>query len=173
MVATDMATSKRPPTPTKKSTADTTTWLTRIDIADMLRISDHTIRAWERKGRLNPQRVVRQDAAGHERPLIVYDPREVAKLPRRVGVEAYTLPAGEIAARAFELFEAGKTVREIVVELRETPDNVLILREKWLDAGGAELVLSPAAKEALEGELGAFETVAELVERVAKPKPKK
>lgn len=157
---------------TAKNSTDTTTWLTRIDVTDMLKVSGHTLMSWERKGKLHPQRVLRLDNAGHERLLVVYDPREVARLPRRVGNEPYQVSPGEIAARAFELFEEGKTVRQIVVELRETPDNVLTLREKWLDAGGAELVLSPAAKEALEGEVGAFATVAELVERVALAKPK-
>ena len=34
--------------------------LTLIEVADMLRVSPHTVRAWIRKGRLQPVRICRR-----------------------------------------------------------------------------------------------------------------
>lgn len=34
--------------------------LTLLEVADMLRVSPHTIRAWVRKGRLQPVRICRR-----------------------------------------------------------------------------------------------------------------
>jgi hypothetical protein len=164
-IAADASEPMRP----RSQVIDTTKWLTRVQVMDMLKVSHHKILYWEQTNRLHGQRVIRADDSGAQRKLVVYDPHEVAKLPQRAN--GYLVSEGEIAARAFELFDAGKTDREVVVEIRETPDKVCELREKWMTAGGSELVLSPAAKDALEAKIGPFESVAELVARIASSKP--
>ncbi len=73
---------------------------------------------------------------------------------------------GEIAARAFELFRDGKTVREIVIELRQEPTKVEALYEKWLDLGGSAIVITEVAHEAFESVLGPFKSVADLLDLV-------
>lgn len=72
----------------------TSTWLTRSEVIDILRVSVRMLKNWERSGRLNPCEVVaddrsvgtgftlRVDALGHQHARIVYDPREVANLLR-------------------------------------------------------------------------------------------
>jgi len=99
--------------------------------------------------------------------MSVYDPQELPGLPQWVRRRVPRDP-GETAARCFELLEQGQTPREIVVELRETPDVVSGLRERWLDMGGADLVLTREARSELEDMLGHFATVAELVDQVKK-----
>lgn len=78
---------------------------------------------------------------------------------------------GETAARAFELFGRGKSDAQVVIALREAPENIATLREKWLDMGSGELVITPAAHQALEHLLGPFSSVADLVEMVSTLKP--
>lgn len=78
----------------------------------------------------------------------------------------------ELSARAFDLFRAGKLKLEAIVsELRTTPEEVERLHEKWLDLGGARLVIAEAAKEELMKIVGPFDSVTELVELVTKLKP--
>jgi excisionase family DNA binding protein len=48
----------------------TTRLLTLIEVADMLRVSPHTVRAWTRKGRLRPVRICRR---------LLYSPDAVAQ----------------------------------------------------------------------------------------------
>ena len=58
-------------------------------------------------------------------------------------------------------------MREIVVALRETPEQINVLRESWLDAGGSALTITPIAKERFETALGSeFQGVADLVELI-------
>lgn len=144
---------------------DVATWLTRNEVADLLGISINTIANLERRDMLHPQRIIRSDPIGCERLTFIYDPREVAKIPRRDRLTNIRAP-GETAARCFELLDAGKTVKQIIVELRETPEQIIALREKWLDTGGADLVISPEAKDVLQAHVGSFTNVAELVEIV-------
>ena len=75
-----------------------------------------------------------------------------------------------MAARAFELFREGKSMEDVVVELRMLPDQVRELHDKRLELGGGDLVIFPVAKEALERALGPFKDVTELVERVTRLK---
>ena len=97
--------------------------------------------------------------------MIVYDPKELAKIPK-AGHQLYSRDSGELASRAFQLFEEGKNNCAIVIKLRMTPDEVRELREKWLDEGGAAIVINDAAKELLEQMLGTFSNVTDLVARV-------
>ena len=158
---------RRPATPQKTSTPDTSGWLDRVEIQDKLNISVHTIMRWERRGLLHPVKALRRDTAGAERVTYVYDPDEIAKLPNR---DHYGLAssAGEVAARVFEMFYDGKTIGEIVVKLRETPEKIEALHEKWLNGGGADLVVTPEMKTELEKLVGPFGNVGELVAQIAK-----
>jgi hypothetical protein len=153
---------------TKKSqTVDTNKWLSRNEASDLLGVSTVTLLNYERKGILHPQQARRPDRRGIEHSLIVYDPQELAKVPRSGRVN-YITPRdpGEIAARCFELFDRGSTLREAVIDQREHPDKIRDLHDKWLDMGGANFVISPGAKEELEKCLGPFGNVAELIELV-------
>lgn len=94
----------------------------------------------------------------------VYDPREVAKVP--ASARGHIRAPGETAARTFEMLDEGKSVREIVIELREMPVFIEELKEKWKDSGGADLVINPAAYERITQLVGKFKTVTELVVRL-------
>lgn len=148
----------------RKALPDTTSWLTRNEAADVLNVSSNTLRNYESRGLLHPLRVPRIDAMKHAQLVVVYDPRELAKLPRGIGRSLVAKNPGEIAARAFELFREGRSNEEVVIEVREEPDKVDDLRLKWLDAGGAHLVITPEAKITLEKIVGPFASVAEFVE---------
>ena len=159
--------------PGSEKSPDTSTWLTRLEVVQVTGIGLTTIPALERRGQLRPHRVYRPDSRGAERSTVVYDPDEVAKLPRK-GRGSIDRSQGEITARAFELFREGRTNEEVVIELRETVERVQELREKWLDAGGASWVISPVAREALAKLVGPFSGVTELVDRLQlklKPQP--
>lgn len=142
---------------------DTSTWLTRNQSADLLKVSVNTIANLERKGKLKPQKVYRADARGIEHCVAVYDPREVAALPHGSG-KPTVLSEGELAARCFELFDLGQSVREVVITVRETAERVHKIRESWLDAGGADLVINPTAYEAFVQRVGKFKDISELLQ---------
>ena len=59
--------------------------------------------------------------------------------------------SGEIAARAFELFRSGRDFRDVVIELRQTPDRVRQLYREY--ALGSDLLMPAAVRVAIE-ELG-------------------
>ncbi len=145
---------------------DTKSWLTRNESTDLLSVCTQTLKNYERQGKLHPIRVPRRDARGHEQLVVVYDPKELAKLPRGSGRPFGPREPGELNARANELFAQGKNVSEVVIELRETSDKVRELHDRWLDDSKATLVISNEAKGALENMLGPFTGVAELVELV-------
>ena len=134
----------------------------------MLSCSQQTLANAERRGDLTPHFAYRPDGRGAEHRMIVYAPHELTKLAVKMRRHIPTHPRdpGELAARAFELFDEGRPEREVVRELRVPPDMVRELKEKWGGMGGDDLVINPAAKETLEKALGAFDSVAELVERV-------
>lgn len=156
----------KPPTGAHKI-PETRDWLTRNEASDLLSCSLQTLANYERKGILHPQRAYRPDGRGAEHQVLVYDPRELSKLASRLNRQiASPRDPGEMAARAFELFREGKTMEEVVVELRLLPDQVRELHDKRLDMGGAQLVISATAKEALEQVVGPFASVTELVEKV-------
>lgn len=145
-------------------------WLTRNEASDMLSCSSQTLANYERKGLLHPQYTYRPDGRGVEHRVIVYDPKELAKLANRMNRAVSPRDPGELAGRAFDLFDEGTETKDVVRELRLTPDAVETLREKWENMGGANIVISPMAKEALEKLLGPFKTVTDLVELVTQLK---
>ncbi len=151
---------------------DTSRWLSRNESSDLLACSQGTLLNYERRGMLHPQHVYRVDGRGVEQRLVVYNPDELKKLAARMKRPTLRSPRepGEVTALACELFREGKTNEEVVVALRETFERIDELRQKWLDARGAHLVISSTAKEELEKVVGPFVDVAELVELVAKVK---
>ena len=162
---TDRPRQRRKQKSKQKTPPDVLAWLDRVDVADLLKISVNTITGLERRGLLHPRRVIRADRRGAKRLTYIYDPKEVATVPRHTRHTNARDP-GETAARCFELLELGKPLYQIVIELRETPDTIRELHEKWSNMGGADLVISPAAWERLGKLVGPFVSVSELVERV-------
>ena len=107
---------------------------------------------------------MRSTTNGVQRMLYVYDPRELASLPHR-GRAVVDTP-GEVAARCFELFDEGRPLKEIVRELRKSPEIIEDLYERWLNMGGSGIVLTPYAKDEFIKVVGPFADIAELLELV-------
>lgn len=148
---------------------NTSGWITRNKAADLMRVSVTTIANYERRGKLHPRHAFRPDARGIEHFVAVYDPDELFReLPRGPDRPVANRDPGETAARAFEHFDQGLAVRQIVIELRETPERVHELRESWLNAGGAALTITDTAKQKFEQLVGPFSGVTELLELVEK-----
>lgn len=166
-ISDEARSNKEAPAP-KPDQPDTRDWLTRSEAADMLACSAQTLANYEGKGSLHPQYAYRPDGRGVEHRVIVYSPHELKKLASRMNRPGVVSPrhAGEITARAFELFEEGRSGREIIRDLRLTVEELRELREKWVDEGGADLIISPNAKAALEKIVGTFSDVTQLTERV-------
>ncbi len=146
---------------------DTSSWLTCAQVSDVLRISENTIRKWTRRDMLHPVKGKRLHANGSTREVDLYDPHEVAQR----GSETRRLSSvpgdqGELAARAFEMFDAGKPLRDVVVMLRELPGKITELHDQWVDLGGSEIVIGRVARAELEVLLGPIADVADLVARV-------
>jgi hypothetical protein len=60
------------------------------------------------------------------------------------GSAPHALPPAELCAQVFDLFEAGHDGAAVVRSLRTVgPDQVLALRDKWLELKGAGVLLSP------------------------------
>jgi len=151
----------------QKIVPDVDGWLTRLQVAELLGISVSTIRTLENRDLLHGRRVLRAVGDGTERLIMIYDPKEVARVPRRDRMTAIRTP-GETVARCFELFDLGKSIREVVIEMREMPDVIETYREKYLDAGGSARVITPHAWEIIAGVVGPFESVADLIGIVRK-----
>src|SRR4029077_13792869 len=154
---------------TKPLPPDTSSWLTRNEAADALRRSVTTIATYERQGKLHPHYVYRPDSRGIEHRVAVYDPKELVKLRREEARPPASREPGEIAAQSFELFNRGMTVREVVIELRESPERVQQLYESWQITGsseGAELSITTAVKEDLERLIGPFTTITGLLQQI-------
>lgn len=145
---------------------DTDSWLTYAQVTDLLGITSQTVRSYRHKGKLNPRLALRQQVSGGQREVLVFDPQELARLPKRTLTSISS--AGELAARAFELFDDGVSLRKVVTSLRETPGRVTELHEQWMELGGSELVIGRAAKVEIERIVGPFDGVAGLVERLSK-----
>ena len=139
-------------------------WLTHTEAADLVGVSYNTVAYWARQGKLHPQKERRTLANGTVREVTVFDLDELMKLARRR--EPNANDTGEIAARAFELFEDGAATREVVMKLRKAPERIEALHEQWLNGGASEFVLNAVARRELERTLGPFAGVAELVQRV-------
>lgn len=151
--------------------ADTSAWYTRTQSCDFLGVCAQTLKNYEAQGRVHPKHVTRRDARGHEHLMVVYDPVELSKLPRGAGRAIPSRDPREVHARCAELFEQGKTINEVVIELRETFHTVNELHDMWFNGGGAEIVITGEARKDLEKMLGPFTGVAELVALVAKKLP--
>ncbi len=144
-------------------------WLTRNEACDVLRCSPQTLKNYEDRGMLHPQQALRKDRKDNERSMLVYNPKELAALPVRNGSGQPSVKVrepGEQAARVFEMLRQGRSLDEIVIELRETPDRIDYLNERWLEHTQARYVISPETKTALEQLVGVFGDVTELLELV-------
>lgn len=147
---------------------DLSNWWTRQQAADFLRVSVTTIATYERQGKLIPRYAYRPDSRNIEHRVAVYDPEELGKL-HRFGARPDAQESGETAARCFELFNEGKSVRGVVVELRLRPDLVKQLYASWQETGSVQesgLVITAAAKTELEALVGGFTTIEELCKRI-------
>ena len=142
---------------------DTRGWLTRQQAVDLLGVSMGTIVAWENRGLLTVERGPRGNSA---REVVILNPDELARVPRKWRVPLPSEP-GEFNARVFELLDQGRSLREMVVIMRETPAKILEAKEIWLDAGGSDLVIAGAAKVELERFAGPFSSVADLVVKLS------
>ena len=151
----------------KYDSANYDSWVTRLQATDLLGCSTNTLRVHEVRGRLHPRLVYRRDERGVARELYVYDPVELSKIPKR---ERYVVSSdpGEIAARAFELFDQGQSLRAVVIATREMPAKVLELHQQWLDMGGAAWVINAPARAILESTIGPCASIAEVIERIVK-----
>jgi len=143
---------------------DLSTWLTAQEAADLLRVSAQTVKNWRDRGLITSR--TRPGTTQERRSEItVYDPHELARLPRKLHQPIATEP-GEVAARAFEMFDEGKTVRAIVVALRRPPAEVEALYDQWKEGGGDQMIIHPAAYDELVRFVGLFPSVEVLVARV-------
>jgi len=149
-----------------RQAVNTDTWLTCAQASDLLGASENTIRKWARSNMLHPSRAIRVQPSGASREVEVFDPGELAKMGSRRRIASVPNDPGELAARAFELFDEGKALRDVVVILRETPWKITELHEQWTDLGGAKLVINQAAQAELQRFVGSFDDVADLVARV-------
>lgn len=145
---------------------DTSTWYTRNEACASLSISTQTLKNYEARGLLHPIKAPRKDPRGHEQMVVVYDPKELSKLERGNGRPFAPRTDGETEAKVYAMIEEGKTVREIVVALRETSEKIHAIKERWENDGGSELIITTQAKTALEALLGPFRDVTDLVELV-------
>ena len=154
------------PTNDAQIKVDTTGWPTTNEVSDRLGVSNNTVLAWKRRKKLLPVKAKKPHPTGGVREVDVYDPRQI----EAIAIERRQTSAkdpGECAARVFEMLDQGRPPREIVTALRITPDYVEELRERWMDLGGADIVIGPAAQAELEKHVGTFSGVAGLVARVA------
>jgi hypothetical protein len=143
---------------------DVTGWLTANQATDLLGCSQMSLSRYTRQGHVRPAKARKDPHSIRE--VLVYNPSELARLPRKYRGR---IPdeAGELTARCFELFDAGHTDRQVVIEMRQTFAKITELREQWLDGGGAQLVVSPAAREEIAGALGEpIESIADLVTKL-------
>lgn len=140
---------------------NTDNWLTRTEAADLLGVSDQTIANWDRQQILHSQVAKRRLGSGHVTDVYVYDPRELANAPvkRVVG-----RTPGDIAARAFEMFERSESRRQVVIATREEPEKVEELYDQWLNMGGTDVILTVDARQQLMDLLETkIESVADLL----------
>jgi hypothetical protein len=110
-------------------------------VAERLAISETSVRRLEGT-QLHP---------AHRGRFVYFDEREVESYAAEQAPGRRTGNPGEIAAKAFELFRAGKGFRDVVIELRQTPERVRQLYREY--ALGSDLLLPAAILRAIE-ELG-------------------
>jgi hypothetical protein len=132
------------------------TWLTRPQVAALIGMTEEEVAALDEK----VLRPVREGDRSWR-----YDPTEVGTYLRRGAGAA--VDAGEIAAKAFEMFEAGKNEVAVVVATRRIPSEVHALRVEYDKMAGA-LTLptdSAAVFRRLFGENIDPTTIGQVVER--------
>jgi hypothetical protein len=133
-------------------------WLTRSDAVNLMGCAYWTILTWQKRGMLHPKR---RPSGSNGRMVWVYDPAELARMPRRQqpGPE----DPGELCARVYEMLDAGAELREIVILTRKPAYEIDRIFEAWRDHGGGSVVIGRAAKAELEALVGPFANVAELI----------
>jgi hypothetical protein len=117
-------------------------FLTRGEVAEVLRVSIATIRRWQGKD-LHPRR----DDTG----MYLFDPQEVEAFRARRPPPPETRrceDSGELGAEAFMLFREGVDVRDVVIALRRPPEEIWALYKQWETMGDA-IVLSKEVHEQL------------------------
>ncbi len=117
------------------SPAGMSTFLTRSEVATVLRVSIATIRRWQGK-ELHPRR----DDTG----AYLFDPQEVEAVRVRRPPPPETHPckdSGALGAEAFKLFRDGVDVRDVVISLQRPPGEIWALYKQWEEMGNA-IVLS-------------------------------
>jgi len=107
--------------------ADPATWYTRAEAASVLGCSIDVIRGLERKGKLRAQ----IDAKGYHR----FSPAEVLKLHerrrRKRGLHVPQFSEGELEARAYSIYDAGRSRNDVVQTLLITSDLAQKFWERW------------------------------------------
>ncbi|HEY3807163.1 MAG TPA: hypothetical protein VGL61_31395 [Kofleriaceae bacterium] len=101
-----------------------------------------------------------------------FDAAEVARVAAQRGRDTTAhseIDAGELAAQAFEAFQAGKSQCEVVIALRADPGRVRGWYDDWRNLQRpSDVLLSSADRAALVSTVGPWRTSAELIERVAR-----
>ena len=109
---------KQPSTPAPPSAHG----LTRSQVARQLGTTVTTVHRMRLRGELHPKR----DAVG----VYHYDPAEVIRAAAARGTPG-RLTAGQIAANAFRMFDQGGELKDIVMALQITPEEVFRLYRLW------------------------------------------
>lgn len=99
--------------------------MSRGKVAIRLNCSIRTVKRMEARGELHPIVVNRGGGPVH---LFMTSEVEAIALERSPKPKG----AGEVAALCFQLFDAGKDKREVVIIARQTPQTVNQLYEEWL-----------------------------------------
>ncbi|MEZ4447684.1 MAG: hypothetical protein R3B72_51890 [Polyangiaceae bacterium] len=121
--------------------------LRRVDILARYGLNHRTIRRWERSGlaiaKRGPGRTQWYRAEDVEARLIeeasapssAPSPPQATPQPPRAELDAARFDVvsaeGQLTARAFELFEAGSTMRQVVIALRRPVREILELRRSY------------------------------------------
>ena len=97
--------------------------LSRAEVARELGVSTATVHRMRMRKELDARLAI-------DGVTWVYDPGAVLRLASRLAHPSRRAD-GEVAARSFELFDQGKDLRQVVVELRESPEIVRQLYREW------------------------------------------
>lgn len=122
------------------ASAEITGWPTRKRVQIKLGISAAQLRRLEK----NRELVGVSDLFGRLR----FDPQKVGEISRRLArpevkePRSAKRPDGKTCARMFRMFDERRALRDIVVELEQTPETVLELRRQHADLG-RDLLLAP------------------------------
>ncbi len=145
--------------------AKTDAWLTRSEAAELTGISIASLIRYEETGELHPKKGESHADKG-KAIVILYDPAELVRVARKRRPMSKARDEGMISGRAFVMFEEGASLKDVVIKLQITPEQARKLHSEWEDLGGSDLVITPNAKKELERQLGSFDDVAGLCERV-------